>query len=312
MKTLLLIDGYSIMHRAYFALPELSTHEGTPTNAIYGFFTMLNKAIIDYKPTHLVVAFDTPVATFRKKLYGAYQIQRPKAADGFKIQVPIIKELLDIAGITRLQKEGFEADDVIATLARKFREVFERIFILTGDRDMLQLVDEKTFVIAPQKGITTSTIYTPEMVMEKYGINPSQIPDLKALMGDPSDNYSGAKGIGPKTAAKLLIDHSTVEHLLTHIDDIEPERVRHIIKEHLKNVELSKQLATLKTDLGLEADLDTIVFKGFKSDMENKLKELELYSLINRLLRNGTIGPKSPEKNKTKVKKIIEGQKSLF
>ncbi len=310
MKTLLLIDGFSIMHRAYFALPELSTRSGIPTNAVYGFFTMLQKSILDFKPTHLVVALDTPVATFRKKMYEKYQIQRPQAADGFKLQIPIIKDLLDTAGIARLQKEGFEADDVIATLARKFRNEFDRILILTGDRDMLQLVDEKTFVVAPQKGITTSTIYTPDAVVEKYGIPPTQVPDLKALMGDASDNYGGAKGIGPKTAAKLLIDHHNIEELLADIETVEPERIKQLIKDHKESVELSKKLATLLTNVEVDANMDSIAYSGFKPEMEEKLKQLELYSLIPRLLR------KEPQKKEIKpVKKeklVDDNQSSLF
>ncbi len=309
MKTLLLIDGFAIMHRAYFALPELSTAKGVPTNAVYGFFTMLQKVITDFKPTHIVVALDTPVQTFRKKLYKEYQIQRPEAADGFKQQIPLIKELLDAAGIARLEKEGFEADDVIGTLAKKFRPDFDRVLILTGDRDLLQLVDEKTYVIAPQKGITTSAIYTPEAVKEKYGIEPEKIPDLKALMGDASDNYGGAKGIGPKTAAKLIIEFDNVENVLRKIDTVQPDRIKEIIKNHTEHIILSKRLATILTDLELDIDVNRCLFTVFQPEMEKKLKELELYSLTNRLLHSSLV----PKKTIKKVKKEdSEAQAGLF
>lgn len=310
MKTLLVIDGHAIMHRAFFALPELSTRQGIPTNAIYGFFTMLHKAITDFQPTHVIVTFDTPVKTFRKELYENYQIHRPKVADGFKQQIPLIKELLDLAGITRIEKEGFEADDVIGTLAKTFHKDFDRILILTGDRDLLQLVDEKTFVISPQKGISTAAVYTPKSVTEKYGIQPDQIPDLKALMGDASDNYGGAKGIGPKTAAKLLIEFESVENLLKHIDAIQPERIHELVKLHKEHIELSHKLATILTNVEISIPLQNCVFQGFNQQMENKLKDLELYSLINRLLK------KSPEPKillqKKKKSKNDESQSSLF
>lgn len=310
MKTLLLIDGHAIMHRAFFALPELTTKSGIPTNAIYGFFTMVHKAIIDFQATHVIVAFDTPVKTFRKKMYADYQIHRPRPADSFIVQVPIIQELLDVGGIKRMEKAGFEADDVIGTLARKLREQFDKILILTGDRDLLQLVNDNTFVITPLKGISTSAIYDKEAVKEKFGVSPAQIPDLKALMGDASDNYGGAKGIGPKTASKLIQEYSDVESLLAHVEDIEPDRIRELIRTHKDNIILSKQLASIMTDVDVHVHIDDCAFMNFRPELEDKLKEYDFNSLLNRFFRT-----KAPEKKVTKSiprKKDNPDQEGLF
>jgi len=193
MNTLLLIDGNALMHRAYHALPPFKTKDGTPTNAVYGFISILNKAILDFNPQNVIVSFDTPVPTFRKKMFKEYQSHRPKMEDELSQQFPIVKEVLDAGHITHLEKEGYEADDVIGTISKKFHSNGDRVLILSGDKDILQLANEKVFVVTPQLGFGKQVIYSTEEVKKRFGIEPKQIPDFKALMGDQSDNYKGAK-----------------------------------------------------------------------------------------------------------------------
>src|SRR3989338_3308195 len=183
MQTLLLIDGNAIMHRAYHALPPFKTKDGTPTNVIYGFFSMLHKGIIDFKPTHIVVCFDTPKPTFRNKMFKEYQAQRPKISDDFIVQIPLVKEALDKAEITHLEKDGYEADDLIGTVVKKCETAIDagiRVLILSGDRDIQQLVDKNVFVITPKLGLSDIKMYDSAEVEKKYGLEPTKIPDLKA------------------------------------------------------------------------------------------------------------------------------------
>ncbi len=287
MKTLLLIDAHAMIHRAYHALPPtLTASDGTPTNAIYGFFLMLQKVLIDFKPTHLAVCFDTPKPTFRKELFKEYQAKRPPMEDTLKVQIPKIKELLDKGGVTRLEKEGFEADDVIGTLAEKQKEGFDRVLIVTGDRDLLQLTDEKVFLIAPKKGVTNFDLFTPHEVKKKFGVDPEHIPDYKALAGDASDGYNTARGIGPKTAQKLLEQYPTIEELLSHLESIENLKWRNILSEHKDQIILFKKIATIVCDVEINPPRSQLAFAGFRDEMKEELRKLELFSLVNKLYEN--------------------------
>src|SRR3989338_3747664 len=230
MDTLLLIDGNAIMHRAFHALPPFKTKDGIPTNVIYGFFSMLHKSIADFKPNFIVVCFDTPKPTFRNKIFKDYQAQRPKISDDFITQIPLVKEALDKAGIIHLEKDGFEADDLIGTISNKYKTNQIRVLILSGDRDIQQLVDKNVFVITPKLGLSDIKIYDTAEVLNTFGLNPEKIPDLKALMGDSSDNYTGAKGIGPKTAAKLIQQFGSIKEIYSHLNEIE-EKLRQPLKE---------------------------------------------------------------------------------
>src|SRR3989344_2267889 len=179
METLLLIDGNAIMHRAFHALPPFKTKAGLPTNVIYGFFSMLHKSIIGFKPSHVVVCFDTPKPKIRNKLFKEYQSQRPKISDDFIVQIPLVKEALDKAGIVHLEKDGFEADDLIGTIANKYKTNGIRVLILSGDRDIQQLIDDKVFVITPKMGLSNLMIYDANEVQKKMGLKPEKIPELK-------------------------------------------------------------------------------------------------------------------------------------
>jgi DNA polymerase-1 len=284
MNTLLLIDGNAIMHRAYHALPPFKTKSGIPTNAIYGFLSILNKAIGDFQPHYIVVSFDTPVPTFRKKLFKEYQSHRPKMENELSAQFPIIKEALDAAQITHLEKEGYEADDVIGTISRTFHTNGDRVLILSGDKDILQLANEKVFVVTPQLGFGKQVIYSPDEVKKRFGIEPKQIPDFKALMGDPSDNYKGAKGIGPKTASKLLQEYGSLENIFKKLKTIDG-KIQKILEDHKEQIYMSKQLATILTDVELNVNIQKTAFHGFDEHLKEFLKRYEMYSLINRIFK---------------------------
>jgi len=301
MKTLLLIDAHAMIHRAFHALPkEFISRKGIPTNAIYGFFLMLQKVISDFKPTHIAVCFDTPKPTFRKKLFKDYQGKRPPMDDTLKPQIPIIEEMLNDGKIATLKKPGFEADDVIGTLANDYRKEFDRILILSGDRDLLQLINNKVFMITPKRGVSDFTLYDEEIVKEKFGVSPKKIPDYKALAGDSSDNYNTARGIGPKTATKLLHQFKTIENLLKNSKEIENEKWKKIIEEHKDQIELFKKIATIVKNLDLDHDINSLEYNGFDDKMKKQLNELDLHSLLKKLYNK--INPNNIKK-KVKEKK---------
>lgn len=313
METLLLIDGNALMHRAFFALPPLNSRLGIPTNLIYGFFMMVYKATTDFKPNYVIICFDTPKPTFRKELSKTYQAHRPKVADGFKEQVPYVKQLLDEAGIARMEKEGFEADDVIGTLATKYKETL-RVLILTGDKDIMQLVDNNVYVITPKVGITTTMLYDINEVRNKLGVEPSKIPDYKALAGDPSDNYPGAKGIGPKTASKLVNEFQNVENLLQNIESLPEGRVKNLVKEHIEDIKLSKTLATIVTNVDIDVPLDIAKFSGFNKKMRTTLQNLDLHTLATKLFSSPVIyiEKQTIKAIKEETKEVEDPQLDLF
>jgi len=282
MSTLLIIDGNALMHRAYHAIPPFKTSKGVATNVVYGFFSVLHKTVTDYRPTSLVVCFDTPGPTFRNKLLATYQAQRPKAEDDFISQIPLVKEGLDAAAIRRIEKNGFEADDVIGTLAVKFKAVIPRVIILTGDKDIMQLVDDRVTVVSPTLGFAKGKMYDEKAVMEKLGVPPNLIVDYKALAGDPSDNYLGARGIGPKTAIKLLASYGTVNKLYDRIGEMKPGKTKEILLENRENVSIARKLATIQTDVPLSIDEHEILFEGFKPGLRDYFMRFEMQSLIGR------------------------------
>lgn len=308
METLLLIDGNAIIHRAFYAIPQtFRTSKGVLTNAVYGFLAILHKSITDFNPDHVIICFDTPKPTFRKQLHIHYQAHRPKMSDELKDQIPLIKEMVDKAGITHIEKEGFEADDLIGTIVTKYKKN-HKILILTGDKDIMQLVDEYVYVISPQTGVNQMKLYDINEVKNKLGVLPYEIPDLKALMGDQSDNYQGAKGIGPKTAIELLKQFGTIEHLLKHADEIENKRIRQLIHDHKDHILLSKQLATIICNVDIHVDTEKAKFTSFNNDLKEFLDGLQMRSLIDRVFK------KSAEPiMKTKKKEKLEiDQGSLF
>ncbi|MCG3042048.1 DNA polymerase I [Streptomyces sp. S1A] len=251
---MLLLDGHSLAYRAFFALPEenFSTTTGQPTNAIYGFASMLANTLRDEDPTHLAVAFDVSRTTWRTQEFADYKANRSKSPDGFKGQVELIGELLDAMGIRRFAVEGFEADDIIATLATQAVAEGFHVSIVTGDRDSFQLVNDATTVLYPTRGVSELTRFTPEKVEEKYGLTPEQYPDFAALRGDPSDNLPGIPGVGEKTAAKWIRQFGSLSELLERADEVKG-KVGEKLRDHLDSVRLNRRLTALVCDVELPA-----------------------------------------------------------
>ncbi|MFD5451532.1 DNA polymerase I, partial [Streptomyces sp. NPDC127100] len=244
---LMLMDGHSLAYRAFFALPaeNFTTATGQPTNAIYGFASMLANTLRDEAPTHFAVAFDVSRKTWRSEEFTEYKANRSKTPDEFKGQVQLIGELLDAMHVTRFAVEGFEADDVIATLATQAEAEGFEVLIVTGDRDSFQLVSEHTTVLYPTKGVSELTRFTPEKVVEKYGLTPAQYPDFAALRGDPSDNLPGIPGVGEKTAAKWINQFGSFAELVERVDEVKGKAGQNL-RDHLESVKLNRRLTELE------------------------------------------------------------------
>lgn len=273
----MLVDGSAIVHRAYHSMPPLTRADGTPTGAVQGFFSMLLKVIQELRPAHVVIAFDRPTPNFRKELFKGYQSQRPAMESDLSPQFGIIQEILEKAKIATYSVDGLEADDVIGTIAEKAKETGHLVYIITGDRDMLQLVTKQTKVLAPIKGISEMTLFDAEKVREKYGINPDQFIELKALMGDSSDNYPGVAGIGPKTAANLINEFGSIQKIYVSLDKIKAKNPNLAAKleSGAENAKLAHQLATILTDAPFEYDFATCDIKNL--DIAGFKKALEAY-----------------------------------
>jgi len=245
---LVLIDGHSLLYRAFYATRPLSTTDGRPTNAIYGFAGMLWQILEDEQPDAVVVAMDTAAPTFRHEEFTEYKAHRPETAETFYVQVPAARELVEAMGIPVVALEGYEADDVLGTLAHRAREQGYQVLIVTGDQDALQLVDEGAAVLMPQKGMGQTVRYDRQAVVERFGLEPSQLPDFKALKGDPSDNIPGVPGIGDKKAAALLKQFGSVESLLERLDEVDDPKLRALLEQYREQIPQYKRLATIVRD----------------------------------------------------------------
>ena len=257
---LLLLDGHSLAYRAFYALPveNFSTTTGQPTNAVYGFTSMLINAMRDEKPTHLAVTFDVSRKTFRTDQYPEYKANRSASPDAFKGQVSLIEDVLAALRVPVLAVDGYEADDVIATLATQAEASGMDVAVITGDRDAFQLVNEHVTVLYPRKGVSDLARMTPEAVLEKYGLSPQQYPDFAALRGDPSDNLPGIPGVGEKTATKWIREYGSFTALVDRADEVKG-KVGDALREHLAQVMTNRQLTELVRDVPLElapADLE--------------------------------------------------------
>ena len=234
------------MHRAFHALPPLTTPVGEPINAVYGLVSMLLRVIQDLKPTHIAFAFDRPEPTFRKEMFKEYQSHRPEMDDELSPQFAKAQEVIKAFGIPIYDKAGFEADDVIGTIADKCET--DEVIVVTGDRDMIQLVNQKTKLYMPGKGLLSSTLYGEREAEEKMGVKPVRVVDLKGLIGDASDNYKGVPGIGPKTAQKLLNQFGSFDNIYKNLDKI-PENVRQKLEMHKTSADMSYDLARIRKDV---------------------------------------------------------------
>lgn len=283
MQRLVLIDGNAIMHRAFHALPPLTNPKGETVNAAYGFFSMLLKIIEDANPTHIAVCFDRPKPTFRQSLFVGYQAQRPKTADGLGPQFGIVHKALEQIGAPVFEVDGYEADDVISTIATKATKKSDtEVIIVTGDRDLLQLVNLHVKVLSPVTGISNMVLYDEEKVEERFGIKPSQIVDYKALVGDASDNYPGVAGIGPKTAIALFQKYGTLENIYLNLSEI-PEKISLKLMKDAEQASLCKKLATLVCDAPIQFDFKKCTVDHYKSDaLQSVFSQLGFKSLEKR------------------------------
>src|SRR3954462_1653603 len=254
-RELFLIDGNSLAYRAFFALPEeISTSDGRPTNAIFGFASMLVKILTDYGPVPTVVVWDAGMSG-RKEISADYKAQRSTRPDLLKLQWPHLRPLVEAFGYHNISVEGFEADDVIATLVEQAKDRGIPVMVVTGDRDAYQLVGDGVRIMTTSRGITDTRVYDREGVVERYGIAPELIPDFIGLKGDTSDNIPGVPGIGDKTAAQLLQEFGSLEEVLAHVEDISGAKRKQNLTAHADDARISKQLATAQRDLDVEVDV---------------------------------------------------------
>lgn len=292
MKKLLILDSNSILNRAFYGVRYLSAKDGTPTNAIYGFLNILLKLIKEQEPDYICAAFDVKAPTFRHKQYEGYKAQRKPMPEGLAAQMPLAKDVLRAMGVTILEKEGYEADDIIGTVARLCEESEISCFIATGDKDDLQLASDKTKVIltVTKSGYNETIIYDDKAVKEKYHVTPTEFIDVKALMGDPSDNIPGVKGVGEKTAMSLIEKHHSIEYIYENIDDIGLKgAMLQKMKDGREMAFMSKELATINRNTPIEFNAKECVFDGFENNGElyEILKRLELNSIIKKLDLSG-------------------------
>jgi len=299
-KRLLLIDGHSMAYRAFYALPaeNFTTASGQHTNAIYGFATMLLSLLTSEKPTHVAVAFDVSRKTFRSEIFPEYKANRAKTPDEFRSQMSYLHELVSAFGITQFEVEGYEADDVLATIAKRAEKEGAEVFICTGDRDSFQLVNEKTTVLYPKRGVSDLARMTPEAVQEKYGMSPTQYPDFAALRGDPSDNLPSIPGVGEKTAAKWIVEHGSLQELLSNVDKV-AGKVGQSLRDSIDNVIRNRELTQLVAEVPLDLSIDALAWSGVDENLTNPLFDrLEFKTLKDRMkpiLLKGTGKSAEPE-----------------
>ena len=284
MPTLALLDGHSLAYRAFYALPDdLATKSGQVTNAAYGFTSMVIKLLGDHAPDGMAVAWDAGRATFRTEEYGDYKAQREKAPDIFTSQLPLIREVLDVMGTAQFEMPGYEADDLIASIARKATADGWRVLVVTGDRDSFQLIDDNVTVVYTRRGISDTVVADATWVEEKYGIRPDQYVEYAALRGDNSDNLPGVPGVGEKTASKLITEHASIEGIYEHLEDMTP-KLRDNLAANREQVFLNRRLMRLVDDLEVEADTEEFTREVADRDAMKKLFDsLEFHSLWQRL-----------------------------
>ncbi|MFC5649139.1 DNA polymerase I [Paenibacillus solisilvae] len=303
MEKWMLIDGNSIAYRAFFAMPPLTNSAGLHTNAIYGFTTMLLKLLEEEKPTHILVAFDAGKVTFRHEGYTEYKGGREKTPSELSEQFPVLKELIQSFGIAQFELPGYEADDIIGTLTKLADEKEVEAIVVSGDKDMLQLASERVTIALTRKGVSEVDRYQPNEIMEKYGITPQQIIDLKGLMGDTSDNIPGIPGVGEKTALKMLHEFGTVEEVLANTDSLKG-KMKEKVEAHQEDARMSKKLATIYREVPLEDKVNEIAYSGYdESQLAAMFRKLEFKSLIERLElpEAGGVGGAATEEAKYEV-----------
>lgn len=284
-ERLLILDGHSLMNRAFYALPELTNDEGLHTNAVYGFVNMLLKMKEEMSPDYIVCTFDRSVPTFRHEKYGEYKAGRKKMPLELSEQFPFLKEILKLLSIDTFEIDGFEADDIMGTLSSFAEGRGIEVYIVTGDRDLLQLASDKINIVITKKGITEKEIYDKNRMLADFGITPDQFIDVKGLMGDSSDNIPGVPGIGEKTAFKLIKEYKNLENVLQNIDNMKGKKLKENLKEYAEQAVFSKKLATIVKDVPIEINLDSIKSKDSYNvpGLRDLFEKLQFKSLMNKI-----------------------------
>lgn len=282
MRRLVLVDGHSLLHRAFHALPPLTTPEGKPIGAVYGLARMLFKVFGELEPTFAGVAMEAKGPTFRHKEFEAYKEHRPEIDKALEVQIESAHQLLKTLDVPLYIAEGYEGEDLIASLIKQAGEKVDEVIIVTGDKDLFQLVGGKVRVFIPEKGLSGGELYGTKEVAEKMGIKPEQVVDFKALCGDPSDNIPGVRGIGEKTAKKLLQKYGSLEEIYKHLKEL-PERVRRLLEEGRDQAQLSQNIAKIVADAPVRLELkewDEEITKG--KEVQNLFRELGFKSLLEK------------------------------
>ena len=281
-ENIVIIDGSSLLYRAFFAIPHLSDPQGRPTNAVYGFLNMLLKLYSELNPQYVAVAFDKGKYTFRNDLYDGYKATRKEAPDDLRPQFALIREVLDCLGISVLEQEGYEGDDIIGTLAKNMAAEGYAVDVVTGDRDALQLVTNDVTVYLTKKGITQMLAVTPAVMEEEYGYTPAQVIEMKALMGDTADNIPGVPGVGEKTALKLISQFGSVTGVYEHLADVKGKKLQEKLADNKDKALLSKDLATIRCDLDLTYTIDQFQPQPRQADVAELFKSLGFRNLLER------------------------------
>ena len=303
-EKIVLIDGHSIINRAFYGVPDLTNSDGLHTNAIYGFLNIMFRILDEEKPDYLAVAFDLKAPTFRHQMYDAYKGTRKPMPEELREQVPVLKEVLQAMGIPLLMKEGFEADDLLGTAARVSEEKGINAVIVSGDRDQLQLATDNVLIRMPKtkRGTTEIENYYAADVKEAYQVNPPQIIELKALMGDASDNIPGVPGIGEKTATNLIVAYGSIENAYAHVEEIKPNRAKEALRNHYDMAKMSKKLATICVQAPLELSWENAKLTNlYTPEVYEWFKKLNFKKLLSRFDLTGTELPSVPE-----VKRVTE------
>lgn len=293
---LVLIDGHSILNRAYFGVPDLTNSQGLHTNAVYGFLNIMFKILDEEQPDYFAVAFDLHAPTFRHKMYDAYKGTRKPMQEELRQQVPVMKEMLTAMGVPLMMLEGYEADDLLGTAAKRAESDGLTVSIISGDRDLLQLATDRIKVRIPKtkKGKTEIEDYNTAEVVEKYMVTPPQIVDLKALMGDASDNIPGIPGVGEKTAGKIIAEYGTIENAYEHVEEIKPNKARESLRDHYDLAQLSKKLAKINTESPFTLDMEQAKLGNlFTQEAFELCKKLEFRNILPRFSCDAPANPVS-------------------
>nr|WP_296082663.1 DNA polymerase I [uncultured Blautia sp.] len=310
---ILLIDGHSILNRAFYGLPDLTNSEGRHTGAVYGFLNILFRILEEEKPKYLTVAFDLHEPTFRHKIYNAYKGTRKPMPEELKEQVPLIQEVLTAMGIKIVSKPGYEADDLLGTLAVRSEKAGMDVTILSGDRDLLQLATEKVLIRLPKtsRGKTTIENFHTQEVIEKYQVTPPQIIELKALMGDSADNIPGIPGVGEKTATKMVVEFGSIENAYAHLEEVKPNKAKESLREHYDMAVLSKTLATINTDSPIDYSYEEAELKNLYTPEAYQLcKRLEFKNLLSKF--DTAVVPENPIEQNFFFCNDLSGVDALF